>query len=197
MTAAEVATACSGSVWSDFQQFGSMYVGYIGGKWRMLFEGKTETDNTWSIGYAESTDMNTWTIDPNSPQTKNHMSFGTAKGMRMIGRPKIFYYDSKRGIWWLTCHYSQYLDIPTRIGLAWTKDLKRIYLVPSSPLLDFTNIEETDQLADAWMMEQDGDLYLYNSCVRNYSPQHSYIQVSKLDMRAMDFVEMAAIIDPA
>ena len=193
LTSAQVAAACSGSVWSDFMQFGSVYVTIENGTWKMLIEGKTETDNTWSIGYAESINGTTWVIDGNSPTTTIHPSFNSGKGQKMIGRTKVFYRDSN-GIYWMVCHYSQYLDIPTRIGLAWSKDLKHINILPSSPLLDFTEVEECDQLADAWLVEHNGKLYLYNSCVRNYSPEHSYIRVSTLNMTAKDFVESVTLI---
>ena len=194
LTSEQVAEACANSVWSDFQQFGSVYVTIENGTWKMMMEGRTESDYTWSIGYAESTDGTTWVIDGSSPTTTNHPNFNTGKGQKMIGRTKVFYRDSN-GIYWMVCHYSQYLDIPTRIGLAWSTDLKHINILPSSPLLDFTEIEECDQLADAWMMEHDGKLYLYNSCVRNYSPEHSYIRVATLGMSAKDFVESVAIIN--
>ena len=59
-------------------------------------------------------------------------------------------------------------------------------------IMDFLEINEVDQLSDAWLIEVYGELIMYYSALGNYGDE-SYIKVATLSMSAEEFVSLVRL----
>ncbi len=142
----------SGGSWDD-QALGNIYVWKEGtNDWRTIYEAKGGLSTPWKLGYATSTDGNTWTKSGSNPVISE-------SGSR--GGPFVY----KRGTtYYLWCHFSSTGFLPT--------DLMRYHSTNlTSWISDGTMLERygTDegsgesvgQIADPHIVVYNGAMYLY------------------------------------
>lgn len=115
----------------------------------------------WAINLATSSDMRTWNKYSGNPLS----SIRTAGGM--FGGPWVI---EKNGTYFLTTHQSPAGNVlPTPLYLHSSTDLKKwTVLNDGNPILTKTDNWESDQIADASIVEVNGKTYLYYDGDDNY-----------------------------